>query len=40
MTQLLTNLHLGDFFEVVSEGGLKMDLAEIQVTEGDEVVGR
>lgn len=31
MAQLLTNPRLGDFFEIVAEGGLTLDLAEIPV---------
>ncbi len=32
MAQLLTNPRLSDFFEIVAEGGLTLDLAEIQVS--------
>ena len=35
MAQLLTHPHLGDFFEIVSDGGVIMDLAEFTVS-GDE----
>jgi voltage-gated potassium channel len=32
MARLLTNPRLGDFFEIIAEGGMTMDLAEIPVT--------
>lgn len=40
ISQLLTNPQLGNFFEVVAEGGLKLDLAEIPIDAGDQFVGK
>jgi len=40
MAQLLTNPKLGDFFEIVAEGGLTLDLAEIRVTPTHEFAGK
>lgn len=40
MAQLLTNPKMGDFFEVLAMGHLKLDLAEIQITPTAPMVGR
>ncbi|MCA9148761.1 MAG: potassium channel protein [Planctomycetales bacterium] len=40
MAQLLTNPKLGDFFEIVAEGGLTLDLAEIKVGPHHEFCGK
>ena len=39
MAQLLTNPKLGDFFEIVAEGGLTLDLAEVRVAPHHEFCG-